>query len=427
MEVTEDPQRWRSALERETAVYLKRHAGSRGALERLSQSMPGGDTRSATWFTPHPVVIDHAAGPEMWDVDGNRLLDFLGNYTELVHGHAPTFVRDAIAEHLERGFVFAAPLVEQADLAEQLVGRLPAADKVRFCNSGTEATMLAARLARAVTRRQRVATAQHSYHGSSDDLDWSAAARTGTAVFPINDVAAAREVLDAAGPLAAIFIEPVLGAGGVIPVDTDFLAFLRDYASASGAVLVFDEVMTFRLGFGGRQEVVGVEPDLTALAKVIGGGLPIGAVAGRDEVMKLSDPTHTPHIRHSGTNNGNRLAMVAGAAAMRALDGAAVEHLNRLGDRLTAGLRAAAESHPEVPVSVTSCGSLVGIHAARGVTGGAQAAAAGGSDLTRYLHLALLNRGVFMAPRGEMCTSTCMDEAHLDAAVAAFAGALDGA
>jgi glutamate-1-semialdehyde 2,1-aminomutase len=417
---------WTRALAAAEAAYTERHTGSREAMARMAVWMPGGDTRSTTWFHPFPVVMDHADGAEMTDVDGNVLLDFLGNYTALVHGHRPPFILDAIRSALERDVLFGAPMPEQGELARRIVERLAAAERVRFTNSGTEAGMVAARIARRYTGRERLAVAEHSYHGSYEPLVWEAAPRTGTATFPVNDIVAAERALDAAGPLAAVFLEPVLGSGGVITADDDFLAFLRDYTRDSGSLLVFDEVMTFRLGYGGRQEASGVAPDLTILGKIIGGGMPVGAVAGRADVLAVTDPSKPGSMEHSGTFNGHRLTMVAGAASLDALDRAAVERLNRLGDRLRDGLMAVAASS-RVPVSVTSCGSLLNLHAAAGVTTPAQADAAAHSALARYIHLALIDRGVFIAHRGEMCLSTVMTGETVDRAVTAVADVLSEA
>jgi len=413
----------KAALAAAEARYIEEHAGSRRAMERMAAWMPGGDTRSTTWFSPFPLVMDHAAGAEMTDVDGNVLVDFLGNYTALVHGHRAPFVVEAVLAALERDVLFGAPMLEQGELARRIVERLASADQVRFTNSGTEAGMVAARIARRFTGRERLALAEHSYHGSYEALVWEAAERTGMVTFPVNDIAAAERALDAAGPLAAVFLEPVLGSGGVIAADGDFLAFLREYTRRTGALLVFDEVMTFRLGYGGRQEATGIAPDLTMLGKIIGGGMPVGAVAGRADVLAVTDPSKPGSMEHSGTFNGHRLTMVAGAASLDALDRAAIECLNRLGDRLRDGLLEVAARSP-VPVSVTSCGSLVNLHAAAGVTAPPQADAAAHSELARYLHLALINRGVFIAHRGEMCISTVMTDETVDRALAAVEDAL---
>jgi glutamate-1-semialdehyde 2,1-aminomutase len=414
---------WRRAIEKATAEYTERHPRSRDAIRQMAAWLPGGDTRSTTWFDPYPMVMDAARGAEMTDVDGNVLLDFLRNYTLLVHGHCPPFVEEPIRDALSRGFLFGSPMREQGALAEHLVARLRAAGRVRFTNSGTEATMLAARIARRYTGRRRLAVARFSYHGSFEDLVWDAAERTGSALFPADDADGAEAALRAAGPLAAIFIEPVLGSGGILPVPQDVLERLRVVADETGALLVFDEVMNFRLGYGGAQEGTGVTPDLTTLGKIIGGGMPIGAVAGRTEVLAVTDPHRPDHMEHGGTFNGHRLAMVAGLASLQALDRAAIERINALGDRLAAGVRSAIAAH-DVAVSITNVGSLLNFHAAADVHTPEQAEEAAGAPLRRFLHLALVNRGIFLPTRCEMCISTVMTEETIGRAVAAVDDAL---
>jgi glutamate-1-semialdehyde 2,1-aminomutase len=423
MSVAEGDPLLEAAAQHEEKFYGESHAQSRQLLERMSASLPGGDTRTTAWFDPFPPVIEEGSGAEIVDADGNRLLDFLGNYTELVHGHNHPAVTQAIARELPRGFVFAAPLREQALLGDHLTRRIASADLVRFTNSGTEANMLAVRIARAFTGRHRIAVAAHSYHGAWDDVDWTQAQRTGTVVFTVNDWERTKRSLDGAGPLAAVVIEPVLGAGGVIAASKDYLARLLDYTKETGAVLIFDEVMCFRLAYGGVQGMHGLRPDLTSLGKIIGGGLPVGAVAGSAELMMLTDPHRPDSLMHGGTNNGHRLVMVAGLAALEALDAVAIERINALGGRLAAGLREAAACS-DLPVSVTSAGSMVRFHGRADVTSPEQADIAARSPLARYLHLALVNRGIYLAPRGQMSVSTAMDETAVDAAVRAFSDAL---
>lgn len=406
------------------AEYARLHPRSREAMLRMARALPGGDTRTTTWFAPFPLVIASGNGASMEDLDGNPLLDFICNYTALVHGHRPPFVVDALEKELRRGFVYAAPIEEQGQLAELISSRIASVDLVRFTNSGTEANMLAMRLARAWTGRQRLAVAEHSYHGSDDTLDWHAAPSTNTVVFPIDDVDHAAATLEKATDLAAIFIEPVLGSGGVLPVSPELLEYLREFTTRTGALLVFDEVMTFRLGYGGFQERLEVAPDLTTLGKAIGGGMPCGAVGGRREVMELTDPRRDRRLHHSGTFNGHRLAMVAGRATLEALDEKSIAKMNRLGERLATGIRSRIERE-EAPISVTSVGSMLNVHAAAHVNTPAQAQKAATDPLARYLHLALINQGVFIAARGEMCTSTAMSEETVDQAVDAFAAILE--
>lgn len=404
------------------AAYVRQHPRSRRAIEELAMRLPGGDTRTTTWFDPFPLVIDWAAGAELHDLDGHTLLDFLGNYTALIHGHAPRQVTSAITAALDRGTVFAAPIREQGELATRLVNRIAAADLVRFTNSGTEANLLAARVAQAYTGRRRLGVALHSYHGSWEELDWHRANTTGTVVFEANDAAATARALGAGRDLAAVFVEPVLGSGGVIPLDREYLRFLRDYTHRCGALLVFDEVMTFRLAYGGQQEVIGVHPDLTTLGKLIGGGLPIGAVAGPAGIMCVTDPRRSDYLAHGGTFNGNRLAMVAGAAALDLLDEAAISRINELGETLRAGIARVADS-TGLPLSVTGCGSLLNIHAQPEVRTASEAEAAAEHPLKRLLHLTLLAHGLFVAPRGELCVSTVMNEDTIDRALTSISNA----
>lgn len=413
-----------AALAAAEAAYRERHGGSAAAMARLARGLPGGDTRTTTWFDPFPVVIARADGAEMHDVDGHVLLDFLCNYTALVHGHRPPAVLAAIRAGLERGLAFAAPMREHGELAARLVARIPSVELVRFTNSGTEANLLAARIARAITGRVHVAVARHSYHGSYEALDWSRAGEHGTVVFDTGDIAATEAALGDGGDLAAVFVEPVLGSGGVISLEREYLEFLREYTADRSMLLVFDEVMTLRLDHGGRQRAVGVTPDLTTMAKLIGGGLPIGAVGGRADIMEATDPRRAGSLPHGGTFNGSLLAMVAGAATLDALDAPAIDRLNALGARVADGMRAAIAER-DLPLSVTSCGSLLNVHGLPNVRTSEEAYAAAQLPLRRFLHLALLNEGIFIAPRGELCMSTAMDEAVVDKVGTAFGRVLD--
>ena len=391
-------------------THRLRNPRSERALRNLARWLPGGDTRTTTWYEPFPLVIEHATGALMFDLDGHQMIDFIGNYTALVHGHGPPAVTAAIQAALIRGTVFAAPLLE--------VGRIPSIELIRFTNSGTEANLIAVRIARAATGRQRVAVAAHSYHGSYEALDWRSTGPN-TVVFPANDIDGTVEALGDGRDLAAVIIEPVLGSGGVIPVMQEYLSFLRDFTHDSGSLFIFDEVMTMRLAYGGLQEALSVKPDLTTLGKVIGGGLPIGAVGGAANIMELTDPRRSSAISHSGTFNGNRLAMVAGAAALDLLDREAIGRINFLGEKLANGIIVAATSRG-LGLSVTSYGSLLNLHSLPDVHTPAEAQIAAAQPMKRLLHLKLLERGIFMAPRGELCTSTAMDETTIDMAVEAI-------
>jgi glutamate-1-semialdehyde aminotransferase len=283
--------------------------GSSELAERLRRVLPGGDTRSATFYEPYPIAFERGEGYRVVDVDGNEYLDFVNNFTSLVHGHAHPVIVQALVEQVGRGTAFPAPHRAQADLAERIVSRLPSVELLRYTNSGSEANILALRLARANTGRERIVKADGGYHGSWEQLPMTRRDEVGTpaAVSDLihwcefNDVDSLRTAVEAAGEeLAAIVLEPVQVGGGVIVGTPEFFQAARELADEVGALLVLDEVVTLRLAPGGYQSVLGVEPDLTSFGKIIGGGLPVGATGGRREILEATDPRRPDYIGHSG-------------------------------------------------------------------------------------------------------------------------------
>jgi len=412
--------------------YTDRTPGSRALNEEFRRWLPGGDTRSITWFAPYPVVIDHAAGHELVDADGRRYIDLLNNYTALVHGHAHPRIVEAIAEQAGRGTVYPAPHARQAALAAELVRRVPSVERVRFTNSGSEAVMQAIKAARAFTRRPLLVKADGGYHGSWDQVPLTAEEARGQGTpdevaglvrfVPYNDLEALEASLAAEGDrVAAILLEPVMGEG-VIAADAEYLLGVRELATAHGALMVLDEVVTFRLATGGRQETIGVSPDLTTFGKIIGGGLPVGAVGGSERVMSVFDPSRPDAVHHSGTFNGNTLTTAAGLVSLQLLTPEEIERINGLGDLLAAGLREAMAGSG-LPGQVTRCGSLLHLHFDAEAEPRAFTDLALGSPTLAQMHLACMEEGLFIAPRGLMNTSTAMDEAVIDEAVARFARA----
>ncbi len=425
--------------------YRRRTPGSAALHERALAFLPGGDSRTVIAFSPYPLYIERARGCRMEDVDGNVYLDFLGNYTSMVHGHAHPEIVDAIAAQAAKGTGYAAATPLQIDLAELLCARVGSLDTVRFCNSGTEATLNALRAARAFTGRDQILKVEGGYHGSHDLVEISVApdpVRAGpphhpspvpeepgipeavvraVSVAPFNDAGSLEEIarLD---PPAAIILEPMLGATGTIPPEPGFLASARRVADEVGALLIFDEVITFRLDEGGAQRLYGVQPDLTALGKVIGGGLPVGAFGGRADIMEMYAPPE-PTLVQSGTFNANPLTMAAGLAAMRLLDHGAIGRINRLGRRLADGLEKAL-ADTGVGGCVTGEGSLWTVHFTTEPVRDYRSKAAADPGLQRSFHLGLLNRGIFSAPRGMFVVSTAMSEPDVDECVDAVRGAL---
>jgi glutamate-1-semialdehyde 2,1-aminomutase len=400
--------------------------------------MPGGTTRTTTYFDPYPLYIERGQGCRVWDVDGTERIDMLGNYTAMILGHAHPKVVEAIRRQAERGTAFAAANPLEVELATILCERVPSLDAVRFCNSGTEATMFAMRLARAFTGRPKIARMEGGYHGTHDHAEVSthpAVAEAGpaeaplarpdsigtpqwaveqTVVLPFNNPDAAEAILRRhASDVAAVILEPVIGAGGVIAATPDFLRRLRAITRELGMLLIFDEVISLRVAPGGAQAMYGVTPDLTTMGKIIGGGLPVAAFGGRGDVMEMLDPRREGSIAQGGTYNGNPLGMAAGLATMKELTPDVYEELNRKGERVAELLREVFASHG-VLVQVNSVGSLFALHFTDRPVVDYRGVAASDKKRMREFFLALVNHGVLLAPRGMGSLSTPVGEGDID-------------
>jgi glutamate-1-semialdehyde 2,1-aminomutase len=416
--------------------YYRRTPRSRESFANAKQFLPGGETRSITSFRPYPIFVAEGRGCRLTDIDGNVYFDLLNNYTALVHGHAHPLINQAVIGRLEQGTGYAAPTLAQSRLAQLLTERVNSVERVRFCNSGTEATMFALRAAKAFTGRNKILKMEGGYHGTHDAAlisvtpalhlagpsDCPAAVSTvgsfrgvidDVVVAPFNDIHSTGRIIERNGKeLAAIIVEPVLGSAGMIPAHPAFLEFLRGQATEIGALLIFDEVVTLRLGYGGAQETYRIRPDLTSFGKFIGGGFPVGAFGGRADVMELFDSCKGT-LTHSGTFNGNELTMAAGLIAMQLLTRAEIARINSLGERLRDGIRRICSS-PTSQVRVTGMGSLLQLHFSNSNIQDYRSAATGDKALMHLLHLSLLNCGVFIAPRGLMCISTAISEGEID-------------
>jgi glutamate-1-semialdehyde 2,1-aminomutase len=394
-------------------AYLARTPRSAALFERATASIPGGSTRTTIFNPPYPPYMARGEGLRTWDVDGNEYRDFLGNYTSLILGHAHPEVVEAVERQVRLGSAFAAPTEIEVELAEEIRRRLPSVERVRFTNSGTESTMHAIRAARAFTGRPLLAKFARAYHGTHDT------ALAGTPGVPdaISELVVELPWDDAdrverglAGrerDVAAIIIEPVQGAGGVRAADPAFLRFLRDYADRIGAVLIFDEIIAFRIGPNGAQGVAGVRPDLTTLGKIVGGGYPLAAFGGRAEIMDRFDARRPAALSHGGTFNGNPVAAAAGLATLRFLTPDRYERLAGLGARLRnriAGLIAA----DGLDARVDGVASLFQVFAGPSLTGEDPLTA------TESLFLGLLVDGFHLAPRGMGAISTPATEADVD-------------
>ena len=408
--------------------YLARTPRSRALFERALDALPGGSTRTTVFSAPYPPYAASGSGLLVTDVDGNTYRDFLGNYTSLILGHAHPAVVAAVEAQVRRGSAFAAPTETEIELAEELKRRLSSVERLRFTSSGTEATMFAIRAARAFTGRPLVARFDRSYHGTHDQV-MAATPGVPDAIdrlivdLPWGDLDGIERALGSrVRELAAVIVEPVQGAGGVRAPEPGFLEGLRHLCDDAGALLIFDEIISFRIAPGGAQSVFGVRPDLTTLGKIIAGGYPLAAFGGRADVMAIFDARRDHAVSHGGTFNGNPVAASAGLATLRELTPPVYERINRLGDRLVARLGAAIDQDG-LDARVVNVGSLFQVFRRDAGT-----AFSPGAGRPSELYLGLLLDGFLMAPRGMGAIPTVATEADVDDladAIAAVLGTID--
>jgi glutamate-1-semialdehyde 2,1-aminomutase len=407
--------------------YVERNPESQRLHEERARLMPGGNTRSVIHVPPFPLTIVRGEGARLFDADGHVYLDFLGEYTAGLYGHSHPVILQAIREALDDGIVLGAPNRYETSLARALCERFASLELVRFCNSGTEANLLALSLARAASGKTEIMVFEGGYHGGVF-LFASAAGSPINAPFPFvvaqyNDAeGAVRLIEEHAGELAAVIVEPLQGSGGVIPGEHGFLRALRDATAAHDVLLVFDEVMTSRLAPGGLQQAVDIRPDLTTLGKYLGGGLAFGAFGGRADLMRRFDPTQADALPHAGTFNNAVLTMAAGAAGLtQVYTPAEVARLNGLGDRLRDRLNGFAAEH-DLAFCATGFGSMVGLHFTRGPVRRTRDLPRA-DELRALLHLHLLEHGYSYARRGFVALSLPLEEVDVDgfaSAVEAF-------
>ncbi len=406
----------------------ERYRGSSSKSAELAKKaervMPGGDTRTTSFYRPYPLTLARGEGPYLWDVDGNRYIDLLGNYTSLVHGNAYPPIVEAANKAVAGGTAWAARCEAQIELAALLCERVASVESIRFCNSGTEAGMLAAHLARRLTGRKLILMARYGYHGSYEDLEAGLAGQDGerTMLADFGDATAFEALLSERGAeIAAVFLEPVLGSAGVVEPSPEFLGRVAEAAHRAGALFVLDEVITLRLDEGGAQNLYDVRPDLTMMGKIIGGGFPIGAIGGSEHLMSSYDPRNRGSIWHSGTFNGNPVSCAAGVVSIRELNSDRISKMTQQAERLAEELKKAAK-HAELPFSVRQVGSLMNVFfmneppAATIVREDSRA-------ITNF-HLAAINHGLFVAPRGLIALSTVVSDEVLNEVIGRAAEAI---
>jgi len=412
-----------TALEAARADYTQNNPRS---LERNAEAaavMPGGNTRTVLHYPPFPLTIARGEGATLWDLDGHRYTDFLGEYTAGLYGHSNPEILGAVREALDGGVDLGGPNLMEARLARLICERFPAVERVRFTNSGTEANLMAIGSARAFTGRSHMMAFHGGYHGG---ILYFASPSPVNAPYPTvlatyNDIDGTRALIREHGAaLACVILEPMVGGGGCIEADPKFLAMLREETRAAGALLIFDEVMTSRLAPGGLHGALGLDPDLVTLGKYLGGGMSFGAFGGRADIMDRFDPNRPDAWPHAGTFNNNVLTMSAGVAGLtRCYTPEAAVQLNERGDRLRRRLQAIVDAR-DLPMSVTGRGSMMNVHFTDAPIRGPQDLKAVPQGLRDILHLDLLQRGYYLARRGMINLSLPMTDGDLDGLVAAF-------
>lgn len=367
---------WDDALE----VYVRSSIRSKDLFEAAKRVFVGGVNHNIRFFEPYPFFTERASGKFLYDVDGNRYVDYWMGHGSLILGHSPEVVTSKLKEQIYNGTIFGTANEVSLKLGELICDCVPCAEQVRFCNTGAEATMYGVRLARAYSKKRVVIKIEGGWHGYNSDLVKDVAPPYGVesagvedsvkyvVSVPFNDLEAARRCIsENKADLACVLVEPVLG-GGIIPAEKDYLKGLREETEKVGCILFFDEVITgFRVALGGGQQHYNITPDLATLGKVLGGGLPIGAVCGLKEVMAYANPKHPKSERAwigGGTFSANPLSMTAGLATVKYLaenSGTIYPYLNELGDEVRKGIdRAFAETG--IHATTTGIGSLLLTH-----------------------------------------------------------------
>ncbi len=425
-------------------MWTDENAASAALFNRARAVLPGGSTRAAVWLNPYPPYVARGQGAYVYDVDGSEYLDLTNNLGVLIHGHAHPEVVAAVREQAGLGSCFALPTESEVDLAELICARVAGFERIRFINTGSEAVGLALKIARSFTGRSRIVKLEGVYHGSNDFAEISnystpdnwgntpAAVATvrGTPqgvldsvlVTPANDLAAATALLEEqAQDIAAVIVDPVPPRSGMQPLQADFIAGLRELTRTLGILLIYDEVIAFRFGYGGAQTRFGGDPDLTALGKIIGGGYPVGAVAGSAEVMEAT----AKDVGSSGTFTGNPITMRAGHAAMSLLSPGSFEALDALGERMIeAGNGLLREAG--VTGQVCGTGSIASIYFHDRTVNDYRSYYKRPAEVAANdaFHRAMLEHGVLIAPTATCFFSTAVSAADEDRFLSAFRASL---
>ncbi|GLA93178.1 hypothetical protein AtubIFM61612_010369 [Aspergillus tubingensis] len=395
-----------NSLSYQLEVFRAKNLKSGAAIQSAENSIPSGTSRGVLVHIPHPLVFRGGHGCYLTSLDGDEYVDFVSEYTAGMFGHSHPAIIEAIQSVTQQGFTLGGVTSKEGELAQLLISRFPSIDAIRFCNSGTEANMFALGVAVAYTGRKKILVFKNGYHGGTLTFGANTALNLPHEfiVANYNDIPDTRAKLTS--DIAAILVEPMQAAGGMVPAEIPFLQFLRDEAARLRAVLIFDEVVTSRLCYGGLQERYGIVPDMTTLGKHFGGGFSFGVFGGKKEIMRLFKPGEEQSLFHTGTWNNNVFSMTAGVVAANLMSREALERANDLGDYLRDELRRIFEQRwcAWLDVVVSGIGSTVGVKFL-GEKG----------DMIRDLYYFYqLEGGVYMAHRGSFAVNLVHQREHVD-------------
>ncbi|MGG6896186.1 aminotransferase class III-fold pyridoxal phosphate-dependent enzyme [Rhizobium sp. BR 315] len=406
------------AVEDANAAFARRNPKSETLFQAAQASMPGGNTRSALHFDPFPLYVAESFGARIRDADDHIYLDALGEFTAGLYGHSDDRIQNSVIETAKRGVSNGAPGEVEIKLANAICDRFPAIESVRFCNSGTEANLYALTLARAVTKRSKLIAFSGAYHGGifvfggggssvNAPYDWT--------LCEYNNTASTVATIERLGnELAAVIVEPMMSNGGCIPAAGEFLRALRSACDRVGAILIFDEVVTSRMGAGGAHSLFDIVPDLVTLGKYLGAGFSFGAFGGRSAIMELMNPRKPDALPHAGTFNNNAFSMSAGFVGLSEIfTPARADELYETGERLRERLNGLARTCSS-SVQFTGCGSAMNIHFVGGKISAPEDLVAEPRDLFKLFHFDLMEAGVYAARRGQINLSLAMVPDDLD-------------
>jgi len=413
-----------SAIAETRQRFTRANSASAARHEAAKKALPGGNTRAVLYYDPFPLTVTGGENNRLTDLDGHTYVDFVSEYTAGLYGHRNDKIAAAIKNVADSGWVLGAPNAYEAKLGAAIVDRFPAIERVRFCNSGTEANLMALSTARAVTGRKSIIVFDGGYHGGI--LTFAHGGSPLNAPFPFitaqyNDVAGTKALIQKHAPdLAAVILEGMMGGGGCIEAKPEFLTMLRAETEKAGALLILDEVMTSRLSYRGYHGKVGLKPDLISLGKYIGGGCSFGAFGGRADILDRFDPAAPNAFGHGGTFNNNIFSMAAGFTGFtEVLTESALGQMNALGDHLRVTMNEQLQRR-NVAGTVTGVGSLMNLHFVQGQIASPHDVEAADPRFLHLWQLEMLLRGQYVTPRGMIALSLPFTRADIDAFTGIF-------